>query len=483
MKNNIIQPYDIVIFGAKGDLSCKKLIPALYELEQKKLLHDKTRIIGVGRAEWNHSDYINKTCSLLKNLYLQKINLKSLNILKKRLLFCNLDVTNIQNFSQLRKILSQTLSIKIYYFAVPPNTFNSICSGLGKIKFNHHPNRIIVEKPIGTSLSSCKNIHHKLGIYFQEKQIFRIDHYLGKETILNLLILRFANPLFYHIWSYKYIKCVKITVEEKVGIEGRWEYFDNIGQTRDMIQNHLLQILSLLTMSIPKELKSKYIRKEKIKILKSLRSINSENIHIDTIRGQYTSGIVDDKNVPGYLEELGSKKSSNTETFVSIKTYIDHPIWKNVPFYLKTGKRLSEKKSEIIIYLNHIPNSIFNINKINMCNILKIKLQPNEGLEIQFLNKTPDINNKYQFQPTHLKFNYTDIFQKNITDAYERLLLEVMKNDQSLFVSREEIEASWTWIDSIINLWNKHKIHPTLYPSGTCGPKLYKNQDKNYHTK
>lgn len=471
MNIKFIQSYDIVIFGAKGDLSCRKLIPALYQLEKKKILNQKIRIIGVGRANWNNKEYAKKVFKALNKFCNEPIDIKIWNIFKKKLHFCNVDVTNLKDFFLLKMILSQLINIKIYYFAMPPNTFNNICKGLGSINYNNKPHRIIVEKPIGTSLASSKETNQQLRKYFQEEQIFRIDHYLGKETILNLLALRFTNPIFYNIWNNTTIAAIKITVAEQVGIEGRWKYFNQIGQTRDMVQNHLLQILSLITMSQPKKLNANCIREKKIKVLKSLKKIKLKDISKNTIRGQYTTGVINGKLVTSYLNEKGSDKNSDIETFVLIKANIDNKMWKGVPFYLKTGKRLKSKKSEIVIYFKNIPNSVFkkNLND-NYKNKLIIRLEPNEGIEIQFFNKMPDINSNYKLINSKLNFNYTSIIKNKISDAYERLLLESMKNDQSLFVSQEEIETSWEWIDSIINSWKLNNMKVQLYPSGTWGP-------------
>ncbi|CAL4321352.1 glucose-6-phosphate dehydrogenase [Buchnera aphidicola] len=479
MNHKNMQSYNLVIFGAKGDLSCRKLIPALYQLEKKKLLHYDTRIIGVGRANWKKNDYIKQTIQSLNMFSTEKIQEKYWNTFKDRLYFCNLDVSNTNNFENLKNLLSQKLNKNIYYFAMPPHTFGNICKGLGSVQLNDLNNRIIVEKPIGTSLQSSQNIHNQLSTYFQEKQIFRIDHYLGKETILNLLNFRFSNPLFYNNWNCHTIEYIEIIIAEKVGIEGRWEYFDKVGQTKDMIQNHLLQILSLIAMSPPKKINVQSIKNEKIKVLQALRAIDANNIHENTIIGQYSSGMIDGKLVPGYIEENPLKQKSNTETFSEIKAYIDNDVWKNVPFYLRTGKRLFKKYSEIIIHFKCIPNNIFNCSISHQYhNKLKIRLQPHEGIEISFLNKIPDLNSKYILQEQKLDFSYRKSFKNiDIVDAYERLLLESMKNDPSLFVSKEEIEASWKWIDSIINAWKKNNIQPILYPAGTLGPKLSRNNN------
>ncbi|HMI76983.1 MAG TPA: glucose-6-phosphate dehydrogenase, partial [Buchnera sp. (in: enterobacteria)] len=283
------QSCNLVIFGAKGDLASRKLLPALYALEQSNKLHNDTRIIGVGRANWNKNDY-----SIIVKKQLTKFNKTNINNitwekLRSRLEFCNLDFNHISQYIKLKKILNQNTTI--YYFAVPPNSFGDICQGLGEHQLNHISSRIIIEKPIGISLKTSQAINSQINTYFTEKQIFRIDHYLGKETVLNLLSLRFSNIIFSTHWDYTVIDHIQITISETIGIEGRWSYFDQSGQIRDMLQNHLLQLLTLITISPPIDLQANSIQKEKIKILKALRPMNNINIYKNIVLGQYSHGI------------------------------------------------------------------------------------------------------------------------------------------------------------------------------------------------
>uniref|UniRef100_UPI003F5CEE58 glucose-6-phosphate dehydrogenase n=1 Tax=Buchnera aphidicola TaxID=9 RepID=UPI003F5CEE58 len=478
MKNNNC---DLVIFGTKGDLSRRKLIPALYQLEKKQKLGTKTRIIGVGRAIWNKDDYITLVRDSLKTFMLERINESVWNKFKNRLYFCNLDINNINQFNILKNILDQNKHIKINYFAVPPNMFTNICKGLGRSKLNHLNTRVVMEKPLGNSLHTFQEIDNQVKKYFSEKQIFRIDHYLGKETVINLLALRFANSLFIENWSNKIIDHIQITVAEEVGIEGRWEYFNKTGQMRDMVQNHMLQILSTIAMSIPSSLHANNIRDEKVKVLKSLRYIDTKDINKKTSIGQYTSGIIKGKKVISYLQESNNINNSITETFVSIRVDIDNNKWKGVPFYLRTGKRLKQKCSEIIIFFKTPLINIFEDScKVLPQNKLRIRLQPNEGIDIQILNKVPGINHKYKLKETTLDLSYSKIFKKNnIVDAYERLLFESMRDAQDLFVRRDEIEESWKWVDSIILAWKQKEKKPELYQSGTWGPMSSLNIIKN----
>ncbi|BFI91070.1 glucose-6-phosphate dehydrogenase [Enterobacterales bacterium endosymbiont of Anomoneura mori] len=479
--NKIMKACDFIIFGTKGDLAKRKLLPSLYYLEKFKYIHKDTRIIGVGRANWKNEEYINLVKKSLINFLNEKIDKKIWIKFSSRLKFCNLDIYHINNFLNLKNILNKKNNILINYFAMPSNTFVDICKGLKKIKINNKLSRIVLEKPLGNNLKTYNQINNKILKYFNESQIYRIDHYLGKETILNLLILRFANNLFFSNWDNNIIDSVQITISEEVGIEGRFEYFDKVGQMRDMVQNHLLQILLLITMSIPLNLNSKSIKNEKIKILRSLRCIDYNNVEKKTVIGQYTSGIINNKTVSSYLEEIGLNKKSNTETFVSIRVDIDNFKWSGVPFYLRTGKRLNKKLSEIVIYYKKLPINLFNDNiKELPQNKLIIRLQPNEGIEIHILNKILNLKNKYNLQLNKLNLNFYKKNDKNHKpDAYERLILEIMKGIKTLFISHEEIEESWKWVDSIINGWKEKKMTPILYKSGSWGPEESNNLLKN----
>lgn len=474
MITNINQACDLIIFGTKGDLAKRKLLPALYKLEKYERIHPDTRIIGAGRADWTQEKYIDMVREAIKTFLNEKIKDNIWKKLRLRLIFFNIDVYKEKYFLELKNVINQKKNIAIYYCAVPPSTFNAIFTGLGKAHLNSYPSRIILEKPLGTCLKTSKKINNQIAKYFLESQIFRIDHYLGKESILNLLSLRFANSFFFHNWNHKIIDHIQITVSEEVGIENRWNYFDRMGQTRDMVQNHLLQILTIIAMNQPNDLTSESIRYEKLKILKALDPINEKNINIQSIRGQYTSGIVNGKKVVSYLEENGANIDSLTETFVALKVNIINKKWSGVPFYLRTGKRLACKYSEIVVVFKDIPKNLFKkFNKDLLPNKLIIRLEPNESIKINFLNKIPGINEKYKLKNNEMEFNYSKILDsKNLVDAYERLLLESMKGTQSLFVCRDEIEEAWNWIDPIVSYWKiSNKNNLQLYASGTWGPK------------
>jgi len=464
---------DLVIFGAKGDLARRKLLPSLYQLEKAGHLHPDTRIIGVGRADWNKEQYTEQVKESLSNFIKEKLDNLLWSKLQARLNFCKLDVEDNEHFKKLKELLDQKDHPAIHYFAMPPSTFGSICKGLAQAGLNSPPNRVVMEKPLGKDFTSSQVINNQVAEYFDESQVYRIDHYLGKETVLNLLALRFANNLFISNWDNRTIDHIQITVAEEVGIEGRWGYFDEAGQMRDMVQSHLLQILTMIAMAPPAKLNSDDIRAEKVKILRSLRRIDHRNVRDTTVRGQYTAGKVQNHQVPGYLEEKGANKNSTTETFVSIRVDIDDWRWAGVPFYLRTGKRLAAKCSEVVVYFKNQVLNLFTGSYLELPqNKLTIRLQPDEGIEIQILNKVPGLEHKHRLQTTKLDLSFSETFhQKHLADAYERLLLEVMRGIQALFVRRDEVEEAWKWVDSIMAAWKTENQAPEPYESGSWGPK------------
>ncbi|WP_447722365.1 glucose-6-phosphate dehydrogenase [Edwardsiella tarda] len=466
------QACDLVIFGAKGDLARRKLLPSLYQLEKAGHIHPETRIIGVGRAEWDAEAYREVVREALDTFLKERLDETLWQRLSARLDFCNLDVNDTDHFQRLAKMVDPQQRVTLNYFAMPPSTFGAICQGLGHAGMNRQPSRIVMEKPLGTDLASSRAINDQVAHYFDENQVYRIDHYLGKETVLNLLALRFANALFANNWDNSMIDHVQITVAEEVGIEGRWGYFDQAGQMRDMVQNHLLQILTMIAMDPPADLSTDRIRDEKVKVLRSLRRIDHSNVRETTVRGQYTAGFVQGKKVPGYLEEEGANKSSNTETFIAIRADIDNWRWAGVPFYLRTGKRLPNKCSEVVVYFKNPPLNLFSDSYQALPqNKLTIRLQPDEGVQIDILNKVPGLEHKHRLQTTKLDLSFSDTFhQEHLADAYERLLLEAMRGIQALFVRRDEVEEAWKWVDSIMTAWADDNDAPKPYQAGTLGP-------------
>jgi len=466
------KPCDLIIYGALGDLSRRKLLISLYRLEHAGLIEPETRIIGIDRHEHSQEDFIAIARQNLQEFSSETIEAAVWTRFSARLSYLKIDLTQLDQYQALRTVTDGTSRVMINYFAVSPFLFKNICQGLAKSGVLTSESRMVMEKPIGHDLESCKEINDVVACVFSEEQVFRIDHYLGKETVLNLLALRFANSIFTTNWNHNTIDHIQITVAEEVGIEGRWDYFDQTGQLRDMLQNHLLQILTFIAMEPPADLEAHSIRNEKIKVLKALRPITTENVDDKTVRGQYTSGFIKGQQVPGYLEEEGANLQSRTETPVAIRVDIDNWRWAGVPFYLRTGKRLMGKRTEIVVYFKQLPHNIFKDSfKELPPNKLIIHLQPNEGVEIEMLNKIPGIEEQIKLQKTKLDLSFSDTFKKNrIFGGYEKLVLEAMRGNPTLFLSREEIEQAWTWVDSIQDAWRHYNVSPKDYHAGTWGP-------------
>ncbi|ARD45791.1 glucose-6-phosphate dehydrogenase [Colwellia sp. PAMC 21821] len=463
---------EIVIFGALGDLSRRKLLPSLYQLELAGLLSDDTRIIAVARNELTLDKFAKQIDESLNEFISEDLDAATVTKFLSRLVYQQLDFKDIKAYSELAKTLSSVEGARVYYYSTPPAIFGDISEGLKSAKLIEAADRVVMEKPIGHCLESSKVINDQVSRYFKEKQIYRIDHYLGKETVLNLLVLRFANSLFTNNWDRNCIDHVQITVAECVGIEGRWGFYDEAGQMRDMVQNHLLQVLSLLAMEPPADLSADSIRDEKLKVIKALKPITLQNVKEKTVRGQYADGYLNGVAVPGYLNEEGAKANSTTETFVAIKAEIDNWRWAGVPFYLRTGKRMPQKHSEIVVHFKQQAHNIFNESYAELpSNKLTIRLQPDEGVELEMMNKIPGIASQMQIHENKLDLSFSKTYDnQRVVGAYERLLLEVIKGDQSLFVRRDEVEAAWKWADSIIEAWQSTNSVPKPYAAGSWGP-------------
>ncbi len=466
------KPCDLIIYGALGDLSRRKLLISLYRLEMANLIEPETRIIGIDRHEANNAEFIDTARKSLEEFSSETIEDNVWTRFSARLSYVKIDLTQLGDYKILNNITDSKTRVMVNYFAVAPFLFKNICQGLAQSGVLTKESRMVMEKPIGHDLKSSKEINDVVATVFSEAQVFRIDHYLGKETVLNLLALRFANSIFTTNWNHNTIDHIQITVAEEVGIEGRWDYFDKTGQLRDMLQNHLLQILTFIAMEPPVNLEANSIHNEKIKVLKALRPITVNNVDEKTVRGQYTSGYIKGAPVPGYLEEDGANTKSTTESFVALRVDIDNWRWAGVPFYMRTGKRLMGKRTEIVVYFKQLPHNIFKDSFRDLPpNKLIIHLQPNEGVEIEMLNKIPGIDEHIKLQKTRLDLSFSDTFKKNrIFGGYEKLVLEAMRGNPTLFLSREEIEQAWAWIDSIQDAWRHYNEAPKSYPAGTWGP-------------
>lgn len=466
------KPCDLVIYGGLGDLSRRKLLISLYKLDEAGLLEDETRIIAVDRVEQDTAGYIQVARTSLQAFFSDTIDNSVFQRMAQRLVYVQLDISDAQQFSKLALIIDHNKRVMVNYLALPPSLFSSICTGLQQAQLIHKDCRIVMEKPIGHDLSSSRVINDMVAAVFKEEQIYRIDHYLGKETVLNLLALRFANSIFTTNWDHNAVDHIQITVAEDIGIEGRWDYFDKAGQLRDMLQNHLLQILTFIAMEPPANLEAQSIHNEKIKVLQALRPITNQDVMLKTVRGQYTRGRVKDLPVPGYLEEEGANTESVTESFVAMRIDIDNWRWAGVPFYLRTGKRMSYKRTEIVIYFKQLPHNIFKDSFASLPpNKLIIHLQPKEGVEIEMLNKIPGIDGSIKLQRTKLDLSFSETFNnQRVFGGYERLLLESMRGNPTLFISREETEQAWTWVDSILDAWAQLTDKPVPYAAGSWGP-------------
>jgi glucose-6-phosphate 1-dehydrogenase len=357
----------------------------------------------------------------------------------------------------------------VFYLATTPLIYVATCEALGRAGLNTTNARLVLEKPIGTDLKSAHAINAGVGAVFEEHAIYRIDHYLGKETVQNLLVLRFANTLFEPIWSRHAIDHVQITVAESLGLEGRADYYDRSGAVRDMVQNHMLQLLCLTAMEPPNTLEGDDVRTEKIKVLKALKRFEKTTSKTNTVRGQYSAGIVDDEPVDSYLDTLSSDiKNSETETFVAIKTEIENWRWAGVPFYLRTGKRMAERRSEIVIQFKPTPHPLFE-GADEAPNRLVIRLQPDEGVQLFMQIKEPGPGG-LRLKSLPLNLSYADNFAVRYPDAYERLLMDVVRGNLALFMRRDEVEAAWEWVDNLLAVWEEGKQNLDMYPAGTSGP-------------
>ena len=471
-KKENFKPCDLVIYGALGDLSTRKLLISLYRLEQQGLLEKETQIIGVDLHAKENKEFVKVALDSVTKHNKEDIDKTIWKQFSARLIYVQIDLTKMDQYEKLKAVTDSEKRVLVNYFSVAPFLFQHICQGLDKSGILTEESRVVVEKPLGYDLQSSKDINDAFSAVFHEDQIFRIDHYLGKETVLNLLALRFANSIFTSNWDHNTIDSIQITVAESVGIEGRWQYFDQTGQLRDMVQNHLLQILTFIAMEPPVNLEAKSIRREKIKVLEALRPITASDVAKKTVRGQYSSGFVKGEKVPGYLEEEGANTNSMQESFVALRVDIDNWRWADVPFYLRTGKRMQDKRTEIVINFKRLPHNIFKDSFHEVpANKLVIHLQSKEGIDIQMLNKVPGIDGSIKLQKTKLDLSFSETFKdKKVFGGYERLILEAMRGNPTLFLSREEIEQAWIWIDSIQEAWAHQCEDPKPYPAGSWGP-------------
>ncbi|MBB3276363.1 MULTISPECIES: glucose-6-phosphate dehydrogenase [Pseudoxanthomonas] len=466
-----VDPFDLVIFGGTGDLALRKLLPGLLRRYADGQIREDSRIIGVARDKQSDADYRAKVGDALQRAAGNDEALKAkLPAFLEKLGYHALDATKDEGWEEFASALkAHGDRIRVFYLSTSPSLFVNLCDRLRAHGLNGGQSRVVIEKPIGHDLASATVINDAVGSAFAESQIFRIDHYLGKETVQNLLALRFANILFEPLWNANHIDHVQITVAETVGLEKRATYYDTSGALRDMVQNHLLQLLCMVAMEPPAALEADAVRDEKLKVLRSLRPITADEISHMTVRGQYRAGAVNGMAVPGYLDELG-REDSRTETFVALKAEVDNWRWAGVPFYLRTGKRLPERVSEIVIAFKQIPHSIFEHGAGPvMGNKLVLRLQPDEGVKLWLMIKDPGPGG-LRLQHVPLDMSFAEAFGVHQPEAYERLLMDVVRGNPTLFMRRDEVEAAWKWIDPILGAWENQRETPKPYTAGSWGP-------------
>ncbi len=466
-----VDPFDLVIFGGTGDLAMRKLLPSLYHRDRDGQFSPDSRIVAVSRSRLGVDEYRASVRDALENsLGEGDFEESQWATFAARLEHVHADATDHGSWGGLVELLRGAESrTRIVYFATAPGIYGAIADGLRDNGLITSDIRVVLEKPVGRDYETAREINDRVGRCFAENQIFRIDHYLGKETVQNLLALRFGNSLFEPLWRRGAIDHVQITVAEDLGVGNRVEFYEHVGALRDMVQNHIMQLVCLVAMEPPASLDHDAVRDEKIKVLKSLRPIDARNVTTATVRGQYQAGAINGESVPGFADELANPETT-TETFVAIKLEIDNWRWSNVPFYIRTGKRLREKHSEIVIQFQDVPHSIFPEQHYNVQpNRLSIRLQPDEGVKLGIMAKEPGPGG-FDLKPVSLDLSFEETFGLRYPDAYERLLMEVLRGNPALFMRRDEIEAAWRWIDDIIAGWQgtRHKVE--RYVAGSWGP-------------
>jgi glucose-6-phosphate 1-dehydrogenase len=465
-----VEPFDLVVFGGTGDLAHRKLFPALFRRFLDGQFSEGTRIIGVARHEYDTNAFRGTIAKALQQFSTEATKAESVKAFLGVIDYVKLDIATDAGWDALsRKFPDDSAPVRAFYLATAPDRFGSIAAQLAAHALITPESRIIVEKPIGRDAASAAKINDAIGAVFSERQIYRIDHYLGKETVQNLMALRFANALFEPLWNSAHIDHVEITVAESIGVEGRGAYYEGAGALRDMVQNHLLQLLCLVAMEPPASLDADAVRDEKLKVLKSLAPIDASNAEALTVRGQYRAGASAAGAVAGYPQDVGNPATA-TETFVAIKATIANWRWANTPFYLRTGKRLPKRVSELIVTFRSIPHSIFSneSGKISPTRLV-VRLQPNEGIKLWLMLKEPGAGGM-RLRHVPLDMDFAEAFKIYAPEAYERLLMDVIRGNATLFMRRDEVEAAWRWVDPIREAWNHSSLEPRFYLAGTWGP-------------
>lgn len=475
------KPCNVVIFGASGDLTARKLVPALYNLQVDGELPASTRVIGFARREKTDESFRGELLDAAQKFSRQGADPAVWADFASRLHYHQGEFGNEEAYASLAKRLAEfdqnlgTAGNRLFYLSVAPSEFSGILSLLEKYGLNRAADgcwsRVIIEKPFGKDQASAHALNQTVSNVFHEDSIYRIDHYLGKETAQNIMVLRFANAIFEPLWNHRFIDHIQITASEPMGVEKRGPYYDASGALRDMVQNHLLQLLCLVAMEPPADLRPDSVRDEKLKVVRALRKKDSASILTDVVRGQYIAGDVMGKPAPAYRDEERVNPQSQTETFVAMKLQIDNWRWSGVPFYMRVGKRMPKHGGEIAIHFKRPPGVLFNsADAAPGANVLVIRIQPDEGISLRIQSKRP--GTQLSLEPVKMDFHYGTSFGRPSPEAYERLILDAMVGDATLFARRDEVDAAWSFIDSIEHAWHAEDSSVPLctYPAGSWGP-------------
>ncbi|MGV6818681.1 MAG: glucose-6-phosphate dehydrogenase [Thiotrichales bacterium] len=467
-------PCTYAIFGATGNLSRIKLMPALYHLDQAGKLHDETHIIAFGRREWSQEFLLEQVESWIRDAAGTKFDASVFERFRQRLSYFRGDLKDASMYERLRDEFNENQSLPdniAYYMAINPADFGGVVKQLNRVGLFDESRgwrRVVIEKPFGYDLESAQALQQGINRYLREDQIYRIDHYLGKGTVQNVLVFRFANTMMEPLWNRNYIDHIQITHSETVGLGSRAGYYEGTGAMRDMIQSHLLQLLTLVTMEPPASMEAESLRDEKVKVLKSIRPIKPDAVHAHAFRAQYAAGKVNGKPVKGYLDEENVDPDSVTETYAALKVFVDNWRWRGVPIYLRTGKRMAEKQSMISVCFRHPPQQFFRDTQVKRLkqNWVLLGIQP-DCLKIEMTVKEPGLEMKTR--PTSLDATLSQQ-DEQITDAYEELLLDVMDGDRSLFLRYDEVEYAWKVVDPVLRVWSTEREYIQTYPAGSWGP-------------
>jgi glucose-6-phosphate 1-dehydrogenase len=474
----VAEPCSMVIFGASGDLTRRKLVPALYNLRLDGLLPGGCAVVGAARSEMSDESFSRSLREGIEAHSRRKLDESLWEELSSSISYAT-TANSAEGYRKLGQHLDRldrergTGGNRLFYVSTPPSAFPGIVERLGAAGLNRPGKggswaRIVLEKPIGHDLDSARALNRAVNDVFHERDVFRIDHYLGKETVQNLMVFRFANAIFEPLWNQKYLDHVQLTVAESIGIEGRGRYYEEAGTTRDMVQNHLFQLLCLLAMEPPASLRPDAIRDEKVKVLEALRPVPPEAVGSTTVRGQYADGVVGGERVPGYKQEPDVAADSRTETYVAVRMFIDNWRWAGVPFYLRAGKRMPKRVTEIALQFRDVPHRLFESTVAP--NTLALRIQPDEGINLRVEAKSP--GPKMRVHPVGMDFRYGTSFGQQPPEAYERLILDAILGDSTLFIRRDEVEASWRYIDALEQGWHGGGDRAALpeYAAGSWGP-------------